>query len=76
LAIVVVGYVVMPEHVHLLISEPEDGNHSIVVQVIKQRFAHELLGQLRQATGLPEGSIWKTVLGEGHVWQKTQYGED
>jgi len=40
---VVVGYVVMPEHVHLLISEPEVGNPSTVMQVLKQRTAHALL---------------------------------
>src|SRR2546427_478240 len=34
---VVVGYVVMPEHFHLLISEPERGNPSTVMQVLKQR---------------------------------------
>ena len=36
---VVVGYVVMPEHVHLLITEPEVGNPSTVLQVLKQRTA-------------------------------------
>ena len=35
----VVGFVVMPEHVHLLIDEPEIGTPSTVVQVIKQRTA-------------------------------------
>ena len=40
---VVVGYVVMPEHFHLLISEPEKGTPSTVMQVLKQRFAHNLL---------------------------------
>jgi putative transposase len=33
---VVVGYVVMPEHVHLLITEPERGTPSTVMQVLKQ----------------------------------------
>ena len=33
--LVVLGYVVMPEHVHLLISEPEHGNPSKVLQVVK-----------------------------------------
>jgi len=28
----VVGYVVMPEHVHLLVSEPERGTLAIVIQ--------------------------------------------
>jgi putative transposase len=32
----VVGYVVMPEHIHLLISEPGKGDPSRVMQAIKQ----------------------------------------
>ncbi len=40
---VVVGYVVMPEHVHLLLSEPEVGTVSTVMQVLKQRTARALL---------------------------------
>jgi putative transposase len=32
---VVIGYVVMPEHFHLLISEPEKGNPSVVIQALK-----------------------------------------
>jgi len=46
--IVVVGYVVMPEHVHLLISEPAKGNPSTVMQVLKQRFARQVLGEQRR----------------------------
>jgi putative transposase len=40
---VVVGYVVMPEHVHLLLTEPEVGSPSTVMQVVKQRTAQALL---------------------------------
>jgi putative transposase len=40
---VVVGYVVMPERVHLLITEPEVGTPSTVMQVLKQRTAKALL---------------------------------
>jgi REP-associated tyrosine transposase len=40
---VVVGYVVMPEHIHLLIAEPEVGTPSTVMQVLKQRTARALL---------------------------------
>jgi hypothetical protein len=36
---VVVGYVVMPEHIHLLLTEPEVGTLSTVMQVLKQRSA-------------------------------------
>lgn len=35
---VVVGYVVMPEHVHLLSGEPERGNPSVVMPALKQGF--------------------------------------
>ena len=40
---VIVGYVVMPEHIHLLVTEPEVGTLSTVMQVLKQRTAHALL---------------------------------
>jgi putative transposase len=33
------GYVVMPNHVHLLISEPETAPFSLAIQVLKQRFS-------------------------------------
>jgi putative transposase len=32
-----VGYVVMPNHVHLLMSEPKKGTPSTVLQMLKQR---------------------------------------
>jgi putative transposase len=65
----VVGYVVMPEHFHLLISEPEKGDPSVVMQVLKQRFASQVL-QTRSQTaqgGLRDG------MEEGHVWQRRFY---
>ena len=34
---VIAGYVVMPEHFHLLISEPRIGKLSSVMQILKQR---------------------------------------
>src|SRR5438552_11105182 len=43
---VVVGYVIMPEHVHLLLSEPERGNPSVVMQALKQGFARCLQRKL------------------------------
>jgi putative transposase len=38
----VVGYVVMPDHVHLLIGEPAKGTPSIVLQALKQRVSRDL----------------------------------
>jgi putative transposase len=43
------GYVVMPDHVHLLVSEPENKLLSTVVQVIKQRFSRTR----------PETEVWE-----------------
>jgi putative transposase len=45
---VVVGYVVMPEHIHLLLTEPEVGTPSTVMQVVKQRTAHALLPERKR----------------------------
>ena len=45
---VVVGYVVMPEHIHLLMSEPEVGTPSTVMQVLKQRTARALLPKTKR----------------------------
>src|SRR5258708_5547053 len=44
----VCGYVMMPEHVYQLISEPERGSLSLALQVLKQNVARELR--------LPEGN--------------------
>ena len=46
-----VGYVVMPEHIHLLISEPAKGTPSTVVQVLKQRVSRRLRRKKRKPTG-------------------------
>ena len=42
-----VGYVVMPEHVHLLISEPAVGNPSTAIMALKYCTAREFLGRRR-----------------------------
>ena len=74
---VVVGYVVMPEHVHLLISEPEqrirNGNPGTVIQVLKQRFARIVLREMRRRQIPEQGSLWHDPMAEGHVWQARFY---
>src|SRR5579863_7012529 len=42
-----VGYVVMPEHVHLLISERPKATPSVVLKVLKQRVSRDLRRQKR-----------------------------
>lgn len=48
----VTGYVVMPEHIHLLISEPQRKKLSIAIQMLKQNTAH----QIRPVEAYPYGS--------------------
>ena len=43
------GYVVMPEHVHLLMSEPRKGTPSTVLQKLKLRVARKLRRRRRSA---------------------------
>jgi len=70
---VVVGYVVMPEHVHLLISEPDRGTQSTVMQVLKQRFARRVLSELRKRRRPEQCRLWEEALDAGHVWQARFY---
>jgi putative transposase len=44
-----VGYVVMPEHVHLLLSEPPKSTPSVALKVLKQRVARDLRRTKREA---------------------------
>src|SRR5690242_20266232 len=41
----VVGYVVMPEHVHLLIGEPQRAALATLLQVLKQRVSRRMRGR-------------------------------
>ena len=70
---VVVGYVAMPEHVHLLLSEPERGNPGTVIQVLKQGFARAVLREMRQRSVAAQSSLWESPEPEAHVWQSRFY---
>ena len=54
-----IGYVVMPEHVHLLISEPAKGNPSPAIQVLKQRVSAALLGKKHQRSADSGKHFWQ-----------------
>ena len=70
---VVAGYVVMPEHVHLLLGEPQRGNPSKVMQAIKQGFARRLLRKLRAGANPRQGCLWDTAPANGNIWQARFY---
>src|SRR5579862_6564879 len=73
---VVVGYVVMPEHIHLLITEPEVGTPSTVMQVLKQRTAHALLPKRKRKDPRqkqlfaeePRRAFWQARFYDFNVW--------
>ncbi len=68
---VVVGYVVMPEHIHLLIGEPEKGDPSRVMQAIKQGFSRRVLKSVRKRRVAAQRELF--ALGAEHVWQRRFY---
>jgi putative transposase len=59
------GYVVMPEHVHMLISEPERAKLSLALQMLKQNVAR----QLREVEG---GPFWQARYYDFNVWSEAK----
>ena len=55
------GYVVMPEHIHLLISEPTIGTPSTVMQVLKQRVSRLLRQKVRRRRNPNQLAIWRAA---------------
>jgi putative transposase len=46
-----IGYVIMPEHVHLLISESGSLKPARIIQIFKQRVSRRMRGKKRAAKG-------------------------
>jgi putative transposase len=76
---VIVGYVVMPEHIHLLISEPEIGSPSTAMQVLKQRSARALLPKRRPkdprqsslfGSDAAPRAFWQARFYDFNIWSK------
>jgi putative transposase len=65
---VVLAYVIMPEHFHLLVTEPEVGDPSVVMKVIKERFSRAVH---RQASCdlIPE-RVWQKRFYDFNVWSE------
>ena len=51
--LVVLAYVVMPEHIHLLLSEPRRATLSTVIQALKLGFVRSLYGSPSLSRGAP-----------------------
>jgi putative transposase len=81
---VVHGYVVMPEHFHLLITEPEVGDPSVVMKVLKERFTRKLrtegapLIASFAMSGIPRpepAKIWQKRFYDFNVWTEQKHIE-
>ena len=61
----IAGYVVMPEHVHLLLSEPERSKLSVTIQMLKQ-----ITSQKLRAKHLPR--FWQVRYYDFPVWSEAK----
>ena len=61
--LVVAGYVLMPEHVHLLVGEPRDASLAVALQVLKQVTSRKLKGQR-------EAQFWQRRYYDFNVWSE------
>ena len=68
------GYVVMPEHIHLLISEPKVGNPSVVMKVLKQRVSRALRRR-RKRVSTAQMRLWEERPAQSYArfWQRRFY---
>ncbi|MGA9143445.1 MAG: transposase, partial [Candidatus Acidiferrales bacterium] len=71
----IIGYVVMPEHVHLLLSEPAKRDPSVVIQVLKQRVSRRLRRRIRARTSNRQLRFWDEGSRTAHrsFWQRRFY---
>jgi REP-associated tyrosine transposase len=76
-----IGYVVMPEHVHLLLCEPPQGTPSTVLHKLKLRVARKMrkrrrsvpLGQMRlpfEESGEPLRAFWQARFYDFNVYSE------
>jgi len=69
-----VGYVVMPDHVHLLIGEPPKSTPSVMLKALKQRVSRDLRRKKRKAAS---GQLWLPFVNDGlglpRFWQPRFY---
>jgi len=67
-----IGYVVMPEHVHLLVSEPKKGNPSKMLQVLKQKVSRALRKPARKSSA-QLSLAFAAVTDSPAFWQRRFY---
>jgi putative transposase len=68
-----VGFVVMPDHIHLLISEPAKATPSTVIQVLKQRVSRRLRRKQRKPVAQFNLSFANSEDSLPRFWQRRFY---
>ena len=68
----VIGFVVMPEHVHLLLGEPEIADPSVVMQALKQAVAQRLLRRPKKRNS-SQIELWNNPIQLDRFWQRRFY---
>jgi putative transposase len=68
---VVVGYVVMPEHFHLLLSEPQERTPSTVMQALKLSYARRVLAEWKRRRNRAQDSLFEHI--PQRIWQARFY---
>ena len=69
--LVVIGYVVMPEHFHLLVSEPDEQNLSAVMHALKLTFARRVIEGERRKRSPMQAELFAGL--SQRVWQARFY---
>ncbi len=82
MAFLLFGYVVMPEHVHLLISEPQQHTPSLILHNLKIRVRHELRSDhpIQSPPQFPEvryeaQPFWQARFYDFNVYSKPKFNE-
>jgi len=79
-----IGYVVMPEHVHVVMSEPKKGNPSKVLQVLKQKVSRSVHKPGRRpsaqlslmfAAATDSPAFWQRRFYDFNVWSSKKLKE-
>lgn len=63
----VYGYVIMPEHVHLLLSEPDNGTLADALKSLKQGVSRRLVGEAEH--------FWQKRYYDFNIWNHRQFVE-
>jgi putative transposase len=68
----VLAYVVMPEHVHLLLAEPEELSLSVALQMLKQNVSRKAR---KSGLYLADHAFWETRYFDFNVWSRPKQTE-